>query len=203
MLLANRLAGNVRVLRRYALSLRLVTSLTLQNAIDPLNEVSSLCNSRSLTNLLVRYGVKFPLLKILLWAFFIVEAQKSHADLLIVPVDRHVHSLIIVYWSVQILVAQVVAIYVHRWRLLLLVDVVVDRILEAPEAKPPVKNCPAILFITLAKPWILVQLGQDLIQAWDRGFLWKQLQLLLDRLLSKDFIFLELLHQTTVIRRWL
>ena len=71
LLLLQRLTSYVSVLWRTILWL--FTSLTLKNAIDPLNEISCLCYGRS-RSLLVRYGFEFSFFHFLHWTLFVVEA---------------------------------------------------------------------------------------------------------------------------------
>ena len=92
------------------------------------------------------------------------------------------------------LVYILVWIDVQDWVLVLLtIDVVVDWILQSTKAQSSIKDSSAVLFVTLAKTWVLVKLRENLIQT--RYSLRQALQFLLNRLWCHLLIFLDLIHQ--------
>lgn len=60
------------------------------------------------------------------------------------------------------------------------VNVVVDRVLNPSEAEASVEDGAAVLFVPLAKAWVLVELGQDLVERWHRMVGREVLELFLD-----------------------
>lgn len=79
------------------------------------------------------------------------------------------------------------------------VNVVVDGVLDAAEAEAAVQDCSTVLLVALAKAWVLVELGQDLVECRHRMVGGQVLELLLDRLAGQLLVLLELIHQAVLV----
>ena len=60
------------------------------------------------------------------------------------------------------------------------VNMIINGILNSTEAKAAVKDCPAILFVSLTETGVLMELREDFVQSWNRMIALQILQLLLD-----------------------
>jgi len=108
-------------------------------------------------------------------------------------------------WLVRVLVGQVVGADVAalgpRWLNCWIspVNMVVDGVLNATKAKAPVEDGAAVLLVALAEAWVLVELGQDLVERGDGMVGWEVLELLLDGLACQLLVLLELVHQAILV----
>lgn len=100
-----------------------------------------------------------------------------------------------------VLETQVVVVHVLGGVVVLTpVDVVVDWVLDAAKAEPTVKDGAAVLFVALAKSWVLVELRQDLIEGRNRMVALQVLKFFLDRLTCQLIIFAFLEEVASVVR---
>lgn len=68
------------------------------------------------------------------------------------------------------------------------VDVVVYRVLDATKAKAAIQDRSAVLFVALPEPWILVQLGENLIECRHLHLPRQVIELILYLLIGQLFI---------------
>ena len=78
--------------------------------------------------------------------------------------------------------------------------VVIYRILNSSKAEAAIKDCPAILLVSLTEAWVLMKLGKDFIQSRNRVIALQVLQFLLYGL-ARQLIVLALLQEMTVMAR--
>ena len=170
------LLGHVHIL---LLLLLLIRALALQYAIHSLDKVGRFRNGGAhLLVLLVRNGIQLAFPDFVDRSLLVVETEESHTNMVLsLGLHLHqltvIHDLIIIDRSVQVLVRHIIAINVHGGGRGMTADVVVDWVLNPAEREPSVKHRPAILLVPLSEPWVLVQLGQNFIQTWYCGLLWK------------------------------
>ena len=176
-------------------------SLSLQYSIDTLYEISCFRYSWTLRwnwLLYVRNGVKMLRLSCLRHLLIVIVSISIVSILLLLQQSDGLWlSLSRCLWLLTYHLETLRNLW-HRFILLLLLTIYLLKywVLYTTETKATVKNCSAVILVSLSESWILVKLSKNFIQRWNWSLSFHLLQFIVSWL-SPTHIF------TVLIKHWL